>query len=166
MWHSGKSVLHDLWILDERSHQYLSNGDKNIYLYQGDIDGNLVDYLGIIEYEDNLKLYASVWQVDDNGEMVLTRNGKVAISKEPSSTLLRLLGNSLDSTVFLWIQHGTSRSLADVQKLIHRQVLTKMNEDRPYFEARGAWKKVKGDFDDDGPPKVSKSFSHVGKDGW
>ena len=33
---------------------------NNIYLYQGDIDGNLVDYLEIIEYEDNLKLYASV----------------------------------------------------------------------------------------------------------
>ena len=124
---------------------------NNIYLYQGDIDGNLVDYLEIIEYEDNLKLYASVWQVDDDGEMVLTRNGKVAINKEPSSTLLRLLGNSLDSTVFHWIQHGTSRSLADAQELVHRQVLTKMNEDRPYFEARGAWKKVKGDSDYDGP---------------
>ena len=128
---------------------------KNIYLYQGDIDGNLVDYLEIIEYEDNLKLYASVWQVDDDGEMVLTRNGKVAINKEPSSTLLRLLGNSLDSTVFLRIQHGTSRSLADAQELVHRQVLTKMNEDRPYFEARGAWKKVKGDSDYDGPRKLA-----------
>jgi hypothetical protein len=76
---------------------------NNIYLYQGDIDGHIVDYLEIIEYDDNLKLYASVWEVDDDGEMVLTRNGKVAISKEPSSTLLRLLGNSLDSTIFLWI---------------------------------------------------------------
>jgi hypothetical protein len=94
---------------------------NNIYLYQGDIDGHLVDYLEIIEYGDNLKLYASVWEVDDDGEMVLTRNGKVAISKEPSSTLLRLLGNSLDSTIFLLIQHGTSRSLADAQKLVHRQ---------------------------------------------
>ena len=81
---------------------------NNIYLYQGDIDGNLVNYLEIIEYEDNLKLYASVWQVDDDGEMVLTRNGKVTINKEPSSTILRLLGNSFDSTVFLLIQHGTS----------------------------------------------------------
>ena len=87
--------------------------------------------------------------------MVLTRNGTVTISKEHSSTLLRLLGNSLDSTVFLWIQHGTSRSLADAQKLVHRQVLTKMNEDRPYFEARGAWKKVKGDSDYDGPRKLA-----------
>jgi hypothetical protein len=50
-----------------------------------------------------------------------------------------------------------------------------MNGDRPYFESRGAWKdayfeasdewkKVNGDIDYDGPPEVSKSFSHVGKD--
>ncbi len=83
--------------------------------------------------------------------MGLTKNGKVVMSKEPSLTLLRLLGNSLNSTVFLWIQHGTSRSLVDA--LVHGQVLTKMNEDRPYFEARGAWKKVKGDSDYDGPKR-------------
>ena len=76
---------------------------------------------------------------------------------------MRLLGNSLESTIFNWIQHG---SLADAQKLAHRQVWTKMNEDRPYFEALGAWKKVKGDFDYVGPPKVSRSFSHVRNDGW
>ena len=64
---------------------------NNIFLYQVDIDGNLIDYLEIIEYEDNLKLYASVWEVDNDGEMVLTKNGKVVISKEPSSMLLRLL---------------------------------------------------------------------------
>ena len=98
---------------------------NNIYLYEGDIDGHLIDFLETIESEDNLNLYASVWGVDDDGEMVLTKNGKVVISKEPSSTLLRLLGNSLNATIFLWIQHGTSRSLADVQKLVHRQVLTK-----------------------------------------
>ena len=46
---------------------------NNIYLYQGDIDGNLVNYLEIIEYEDNLKLYASVWEVDNDGEMLLTK---------------------------------------------------------------------------------------------
>ena len=118
-------------------------GINNMYLYEGDVDRNLIDYLEIIESEDNLKLYASVWDVDDDGEMVLTKNGKVVISKEPSSMLLRLLGTSLDSTFFLWIEHGTSRSLADAQKLVHRQVLTKMNEDRQDFEARGAWKKVK-----------------------
>ncbi len=84
----------DFWMREVIS--TYQTGINNIYLYQGDIDGNLVDYLEIIEYEDNLKLYASVWQIDDDGKMVLTRNGKVAISKEPSSTLLRLLGNSLD----------------------------------------------------------------------
>ena len=67
------------------------------------------------------------------------------------STLLRLLGNSLDSTIFLWIQDGTSRILADAQKLVNRQVLTKLNEDRPYFEARGAWKEVNSEVDYDGP---------------
>ena len=49
--------------------------------------------------------------------MVLTKNGKVINSKEPSLMLFRLLGNSLDPTIFLWIQHGTSRSLVDAQKL-------------------------------------------------
>jgi len=108
---------------------------NNIYLYEGDIDGNLIDFLEIIESEDNLKLYASVWEVDNDGKMVLAKQGKVAISKEPLLMLLRLLGNSLGSTIFLWIQHGTSRSLVGVQKLVHRQFLTKMNEDRPFFEA-------------------------------
>ena len=30
-----------------------------------------------------------------------------------------------------------------------------MIEDRPYLEKRGAWKKVKGDFDYDGPQKLA-----------
>ncbi len=34
----------------------------NIYLNEGYIDRNLIDYLEIIEYEDNLKLCASVWE--------------------------------------------------------------------------------------------------------
>jgi len=80
-----------------------------------------------------LKLYASVWERKDNGEMVLTKDGKVVIIKEPSPTLLRLLGNELDGTIFLWIQHGTSRSLADAQNLIHQQVMTQMNGDRAYL---------------------------------
>jgi hypothetical protein len=114
--HFAQSV--DFWMREVVStYQMVIN---NIYLYEGDIDGNLIDFLGIIDSEDNLKLYASVWEVDDDGEMVLTKNGKVVISKEPSLTLLRLCENSLDSTVFLWIQDGTSRSLADAQKLVHR----------------------------------------------
>ncbi len=139
---------------------------NNIYLYEGDMDQHLIDFLEIIESENNLKLYASVWEVNNAGEMALTKNGKVIMSKEPSSTLLRLPGNSLDSTFFLWIQHGTSRSLADAQKFVHRQVLTKMNEDRPYFEARGAWKKVKGDSDYDGPQKLANLSDMCEKDGW
>jgi len=62
-----------------------------------------------------------------------------------------------------------------LQDRVHQQVLAKMYGDRPYFESRGAWKdayfeasdewkKVNGDIDYDGPPEVSKSFSHVGKD--
>ena len=42
----------------------------NIYLYEGDIDGNLFDYFEIIEYEDNLKLYASVGEGDNDDKMV------------------------------------------------------------------------------------------------
>ena len=95
---------------------------NNIYLHQGDNHGQLIDILDIIESEDNLKLYASVWEVDDDSKTVLIRNGKVVIRKELLSTLLRLC-----------VQHGTSRSLAYAQKLVHIQVLTKMNEDRPYF---------------------------------
>ena len=68
---------------------------------------------------------------------------------------MRLLGSSLDSTIFLWIQHGCSISLADAQKLVHRQVLTKSNEDTSYFEARGEWKKVRGDSEYDGPKKLA-----------
>jgi hypothetical protein len=74
---------------------------NNIYFNEEYIDGHLVNYLEIIEYEDNWKLFASVWEVDNDGKMVLTNNGKVIINKEPLLTLLRLLGNSLDSTVFL-----------------------------------------------------------------
>ena len=65
--------------------------------------------------------------------------------------VLRLLGNSLDRTIFLWIQHGAARSREDVQKLVHRQVRTEIIEVRPYFETRGAWNKVKGDFNYDEP---------------
>ena len=33
-----------------------------------------------------------------------------------------------------------------------------MIEDRTYFETRCAWKKVKGDFDYDGPQKLANLF--------
>ena len=45
---------------------------NNIYLYEGDIDGHLIDFLEIIESVGNLKLYAS-GEVDDDDEVVLTK---------------------------------------------------------------------------------------------
>jgi hypothetical protein len=111
--------------------------------------------LEAIQQEDSLKLYTSVWEVDDYGKMVLARAGKVVISKEPMLMLLRLLGNELDPTIFSLIQHCTAKSLEDAQTCVHRQVPRRMNEDRPYFEARGTWKKVKGDLDYDGPRKLA-----------
>ena len=57
-------------------------------------------------------------------------------------------------------RHFSHRNFDDAQKLRCHQVQTKINGDRPYFEARYAWKspfesrcawkKVKGDFDYDG----------------
>ena len=54
---------------------------NNIYLNEEDINGHLIDFLTIIESEDNLKLCASVWEVDNDGEMVLTKNAKVVLAK-------------------------------------------------------------------------------------
>ena len=84
---------------------------NNIYISEGDIDGHAINFLEVIEREDSLKLYASVWEVDNYGKMVITRAGKVVISKESSLMLLRLLGNELDPTIFSLIQHGTTLSL-------------------------------------------------------
>ena len=95
---------------------------KNIYISEGDIDGHAIDFLEVIEREE-LKLYASVWSFDDDSEVVLTRAGKVVISKEPSRTLLRLLGDELNPRIFSLIQHGTTLSLEDVQKDVPSQVL-------------------------------------------
>ena len=89
---------------------------------------------------------------------------------------MRLLGNQLDRKILLLLPHFSHRNFDDTLKLICQMVQTKINGDRSYFESRCAWKspcearcasnKVEGDFDYDGPPEVSKSFSHVGKDGW
>jgi hypothetical protein len=38
-----------------------------------------------------------------------------------------------------------------------------MNDDKPYFEARGTWKKVKGDLDYDGPRKLANLSLMWGK---
>jgi len=59
--------------LDERSVSTYQNEISNIDLYEGDIDGNLINFLEIMEPEDSLKLYASVWEVNDDGEVVLTK---------------------------------------------------------------------------------------------
>ena len=61
----------DFWMREVVStYQMVIN---NIYLNEGDIDWYLIKFLENIESEDNLKLYASVWEVDNDGEMVLTK---------------------------------------------------------------------------------------------
>ena len=100
---------------------------------------------------------------DDN--KIVTKNGKIIIEGEASPTLMRLLGNQLDRTILLLLQHFSHRNFDDAQKLIRQQVQTKINGDRPYFESRCAWKspfearcawnKVEGDFDYDGPQKLA-----------
>ena len=45
----------------------------NIYLNEGDIDGNLISFLEIIESEDNLKLCASVWEINNDSKVVLIK---------------------------------------------------------------------------------------------
>ncbi len=66
-------------------------------------------------------------------------------------TLLRIMGNQLNGSIFMMVQMGTSQSLADVHKLAHERVFAKMNEDRLFYESRGSWKKVKGDLENDAP---------------
>ena len=117
---------------------------RNIYILEGDIDGHLIkfleDFLEGIESKD-LKVYASVWEVNNNGKIVYTKDGKVVLNKEPSATLLRITGNQLNEAIFMMVQMGTSRSLAEAHKLACERVFTKMNEDRVFYESRGSWKK-------------------------
>ena len=86
-----------------------NNVIRNIYISEGDIDGHLVDFLEGIESKD-LKVYASVWEVNNNGEIVYTKDGKIVLNKEPSATLLRIIGNPLSNTIFMLVQMGTSQS--------------------------------------------------------
>ena len=81
-----------------------------------------------IESKDSLKVYASVWEVNNNGKIVFTKDGKVVLNKEPSATLLRIMGNQLSKTIFVMVQMGTSQSLAEAHKLACERVFTKMNE--------------------------------------
>ena len=123
---------------------------RNIYISEGDIDGHLVDFLEEIESKD-LKVYASVWEVNDTRKIVYTKDGKVVLNKEPSATLLRIMGNQLNRSIFMMVQMRTSQSLSEVHKLARERVFAKMNEDRSFYELRGSWKKVKGDLENDAP---------------
>ena len=53
-----------------------------------------------IERDNTLNVYASVWELGDDGNMVLTKDGKIVLNKEPSWTLLKLIGKQLDVMVF------------------------------------------------------------------
>ena len=131
-----------------------NNVITNIYHSEEVIEEHLVDYLETIESKD-LRVYASVWEVNDHGELVYTKDGKVVLYNEPSATLLRIMGNQLCETIFMLLQRGTSRSLADAHKLARARVFSKMNEDRSFYEARGSRKKVKDDLENDAPRKLA-----------
>ncbi len=55
-----------------------------------------------------MKVYASVWEVNNNGKIVYTKDGKVVLNKEPSATLLRIMGNQLNEEIFMMVEMGTS----------------------------------------------------------
>ena len=65
------------------------------------------DFLEGIESKD-LKVCASVWEVNNNGKIVYTKDGKVVLNKEPSATLLRIMGNQLNEAIFMMVERGTS----------------------------------------------------------
>ncbi len=78
---------------------------------EGNIDGHLVNFLEDFlegKKSKDLKVYASVWEVNNNGELVYTKDGKVVLYNEPSATLLRIMGNQLCETIFMLVQRGTS----------------------------------------------------------
>jgi hypothetical protein len=145
----------------ERSVDYWTRELINAYdnvirnIYYLEVEGHPVDFLDEIEREDSLKVYASVWEVDDDGELVKTKDGKAVLNKEPSASLLKIMGDLLCRNIFLMVQMGTSRSLAEAHKLARKIVFTKMNEDRSFYESRGSWKKVKGDLETDAPRKLA-----------
>ena len=95
---------------------------------EGDIDEHLVnfleDFLEGIESKD-LKVYASVWEVNDNGKIVYTKDGKVVLSKEPSAMLLGIMGNQLNEAIFMMVERVTSQSLVEAHKLARTRVFCK-----------------------------------------
>ena len=69
------------WSVDYWTRELINaynNVIRNIYTLEGDIDGHLVnfleDFLEGIEFKD-LKVYALVWEVNNNGEIVYTKDG-------------------------------------------------------------------------------------------
>ena len=46
---------------------------RNIYILEGDVDGHLINFLEEIESKDSLKVYASVWEVNNNGKLSTQR---------------------------------------------------------------------------------------------
>ena len=72
-----------------------------------------------------MKVYASVWEVNDTGKIVYRKDGKVVLNKEPSVTLLRIMGSQLNEVIFMTVQMGTSRSLAEAHKLARESIFCK-----------------------------------------
>jgi hypothetical protein len=81
---------------------------RNILISKGDFAGNAISLLENIERDNTLKVYASEWELDYDDQMVLTKDGKVVLNKEPSWTLLKLIGKQLNIMVFALVQMGTS----------------------------------------------------------
>ena len=55
-----------------------------------------------------MKVYASVWEVNNNDKIVYTKDGKLVLNKEPSAMLLRIMGNQLNKAIFMMVERVTS----------------------------------------------------------
>ena len=62
-----------------------NNDIRNISISEEVIDGHLVDYLEGIESKD-LKVYASIWEVNNNGKIVYTNDVMIPYLWYPHST--------------------------------------------------------------------------------
>ena len=85
-----------------------NNVIRNIYILEGYIDGHLVDFFFEGIESKDLKVYASVWEVNNNGKIVYTKDGKEVLNTEPSAMLLRIMGNQLNKEIFIMEEMGTS----------------------------------------------------------
>jgi hypothetical protein len=50
---------------------------KNILIIEGDFGGNAIIFLSNIERHDTMKVYASVWELDKNHNVILANDDKV-----------------------------------------------------------------------------------------